>query len=571
MTALLSDELPILHGCFPRAAVSYSSVMDDQSAAGMSRSRRQDARGAICLPARQAPYNSAALVILAASLPILVTGGIFFVDGPNHLFRVVLWEAMRTGELGDQFFHAGEDLYPNLAIDVITGALSRVVPPAVALTLFICLGVGLYIFTTVWWRQRRGEKTDLPLLLIILLTAYSEPLYWGLFNYILGLGVMFVALHRAIEQRKTHSGNFVASQALIVGAMCLTSIFPVMLYVCFCLGMFLVAAHDDWRERRFADSAALIRSHWLSAAMVVVLVMVMEPGQTGKTEWHLATKVTGIFTVGKTTNLSLEYLLSLLVLGAIARLAWRRGMTIGRYELAGLIACCLLLVVMPKYLTGVGAADRRLVPAIVTIAVVFVRGPLPGMAKSDGVTTLLAGIVVVKLGLLLYLWARLRELDAAYAQITKAMPPNAIVLFVPPVEETRPGAVERARRFVKLASRLQPIPVSQAHVFVQHPHLLLRQLAGRNVLPTQVFSNFWAKRIPELRDFPDPATSQTVADVAAALAWLPPDIVSHVISHIDLDDALAPDILLRKIAEVGTVRLYSAARAGPDLLQWPDG
>lgn len=546
--------------------------MEDQDAAGVPGSQRQDGRGAICLPARQAPYNSAALVILAASLPILVSGGIFFVDGPNHLFRVTLREAMLAGEVGHQFFHASDELYPNLTIDVVTGALSKLVPPSVALTLFVCLAVGAYISAAIWWRQRRGERTDLPLLLVILLAAYSEPLYWGLFNYILGLGVMFVALHRAIEQRKTRSGSFVVSQALIVGAMCLTSIFPAMLYVCFCLGMFLVAVYDDWREGRLADSANLLKSHWLSAVMVVALVMVIEPGQTGKTGWHLATKITGVLTVGKTTNLSLEYLLSFLVLGAIAWLARRRGVTIGRHELAGLLACCLLYVIMPKDLMSVGAADRRLVPAIVTIAVVFVRGPSLGPAGSEWrVTALLAGIVAVKLGLLFYLWAPLREVDAAYAQITKKIPANAIVLFVPPVEERRLDAIERARRFVKLASTFQPIPAADAHVFVQHPHLLLRNLAGRDVLPTQVFSNFWAKRLPEFLELPDPATSQTLADVAAELAWLPPDIVSHVISHIDLDDALAPDVSLRKIVEVGNVRLYSATRVGPGLLHWPDG
>ena len=91
------------------------------------------------------------------------------------------------------------------------------------------------------------------------------------------------------------------------------------------------------------------------------------------------------------------------------------------------------------------------------------------------------------------------------------------------------------------------------------------------MLPTQVFSNFWAKRLPEFLELPDPATSQTLADVAAELAWLPPDIVSHVISHIGLDDALAPDVSLRKFVEVGNVRLYSATRVGPGLLHWPDG
>lgn len=543
-------------------------IMDDQNAAGMSGSQQRGTLGANFVPAEWVLYNGAALAILAASIPVLYSGGIFFVDGPNHLFRITLRETMLAGAVGHQFFRVGEELYPNLAIDLVSGALAKIMLPSTALTLFICLAVGVYIATAIWWRQKRGERTDLPILLIILLAVYSEPLYWGLFNYILGLGVMFVALHRAIEQRKSPRSCFVVGQAVIVGAMCLISIFPVMLYVCFCFGMFLVAIYDDWREGRFADSADLLKAHWLSAAMVVGLVMVMEPGQTGDSEWHLATKVTGIFTVGKTTGLSLEYLLSALVLGAIAWLARARGMNISRHELTGLSACCLLYVLMPKDLLSVGAADRRLVPAIVTILVVFMRGPSSkGIRTGQSAAVLLAGIVALKLGLLIYLWAPLRELDAAYAQLTEKIPANAIVLLVPPVEEQRLNAVHQAERFFRLALELKPIPTAAAHVFVQHPHLPLRSLAGRDVLPTQVFLNFSAKRLVEFQAIPDTATSQTFADVSAKLAWLPPDIVSHVISHIDLNGALPPDISLRQIAEVDTIKLYSTVRSNSVQLQ----
>ncbi|CAD5252648.1 conserved membrane hypothetical protein [Bosea sp. 62] len=546
--------------------------MEDQVlAARASSSQDQEGRGAVSLPVNGAPFRHVTLVMLAATLPILASGGAFFVDGPNHLFRVTLWEMMLAGDAVAQFFQAGDRLYPNLAIDVFTGALGKVVPPSVALTVFICTAVCAYIAAAVWCRQARGQRSDLSILLIILLAVYSEPLYWGLFNYILGLGVMFVALHRAIEQRKAPSGSFGVCQALILGAMCLISIFPVMLYVCFCLGMFAVTARDDWRARRFADSADLIRSHWPSAVMVAALVLVMEPGQTGTTEWHLATKITGIFSVGKTTNLSLEYGLSALVLGAVGWLAWRRGLNAGRHELAGLLACVLLFLVMPKYLMSVGAADRRLVPAIVTIVAIFLPGPPSQPAGSErAATALLAGIIAVKVGLLFYLWAPLTRLDASYAAIAKEIPANAIVLFAPPVEEARPDAIERAWRFARLASALQPIPAAEAHVFVEHPHLLLRHLAGRNVLPTQVFLNFWAKRAPELPQLPDPATSQTLADVAAELAWLPRGVIVFVVSHIELDDVVVPDLAVRKIIEVGGVRLYSAARIG-DLLQWSGG
>ncbi len=545
--------------------------MEDQVLAERAPSSQdQDGRGAMSLPAKGAPLRHVALVMLAATLPILASGGAFFVDGPNHLFRVTLWEMLLADDAVAQFFQAGDRLYPNLALDVVTGVLSRIVPPSIALTAFICLAVCAYIAAAVWCRQARGERTDLPILLVILLAVYSEPLYWGLFNYILGLGVMFVALHRAIEQHKTPSGGFGVSQALVLGAMCLISIFPVMLYVCFCCGMVTVAACDDWRARRFAESAKLLRSHWPSALMVGVLLLVMEPGQSGPTEWHLITKVTGVFSVGKTTNLSLEYGLSALVLGVVGWLVWWRGLNAGRHELAGLIAGSLLFIVMPKDLMSVGAADRRLVPAIVTLAVIYLRGPSPQPVGLDrAVSALLLAIVALKAGLLVYLWSPLKQIDTTYEAIAKQIPANAIVLLVPQVEEVRPGAVERARRFASLVSALQPVPAAEAHVFVEHPHLLLRHLAGRNVLPTQVFLNFWAKRAPELPQLPDPATSQTLAEVAAELAWLPRGVTVFVVSHIALDDPLIPDLAVRTITEVGGVRLYSATRIG-DLLKWPD-
>ncbi|MGX1789503.1 hypothetical protein ACWIGM_22335 [Bosea sp. NPDC055332] len=546
--------------------------MEDQLlAARAPDDQDQHGRGAVFLPAKRSRRGHVTLIILAATLPILVSGGAFFVDGPNHLFRVTLWEMMLADDAVTQFFQPGDRLYPNLAIDVFTSVLGKVVPPPTALTLFIWAAVCVYILAVVWCRQARGEGTDLPILLVILLAVYSEPLYWGLFNYILGLGVMFVALQRASEQRKSPSNSFVVTQALILGGLCLISIFPIILYVCFCFGMFAVAVRDDWRGQRFADSADLIRSHWLSAVVVVMLALVMEPGQSGQTEWHLTTKITGIFSIGKSSNLSFEYLLSALVLVVVGWLAWRRGLNAGRHELAGLLACGLLFVIMPKYLMSVGAADRRLVPAIVTIAAIFLRGPPLHLARSDKAAAMaLVAIVAVKAGLLVYLWAPLKQLDATYAAIAKEIPAHAIVLFAPPVEEARPGAIERARRFAKLVSALQPVPAADAHVFVEHPHLLLRHLAGRNVLPTQVFLNFWAKRASELPQLPDPATSQTLADVAAELAWLPSGVTVFVVSHIELDRALAIDLSVRQIAEIGGVRLYTAVRIG-ELLQWPDG
>ena len=136
------DELPILHGCCRRKAAAYTPGMEDQVLAARAlNGRDQRGRGAICPPVKRSRRGHVALIILAATLPILVSGGAFFVDGPNHLFRVTLWETMLADDMVAQFFQAGDRLYPNLAIDVFTSLLGKAVSPPVALTLFICAAV----------------------------------------------------------------------------------------------------------------------------------------------------------------------------------------------------------------------------------------------------------------------------------------------------------------------------------------------------------------------------------------------------------------------------------------------
>ena len=84
-----------------------------------------------------------------------------------------------------------------------------------------------------------------------------------------------------------------------------------------------------------------------------------------------------------------------------------------------------------------------------------------------------------------------------------------------------------------------------------HSHISCFGALLVNTCCRQVFTNFWVKKNLKFRELPNPATSQTFADVAAALTGLPQGIVSYIISHIDLNDALAPEVSMKKIAEIG--------------------
>jgi hypothetical protein len=272
--------------------------------------------------------------------------------------------------------------------------------------------------------------------------------------------------------------------------------------------------------------------------------------------------VTGIFTFGNTSSVPLEYLTSAMILGSIAVLAWQRGIKVSRYEVAGLLACCALFLVVPKDWNSVGVADRRLIAAIVLMGVIFVRGPSANKHRSArAVTMVLLAIIALKALLIMYLWTPLKEMDGIYTAIARAIPAKAVVLFVPPVEEQRADATERAKRFLTAVSHLSPLPVEDVSVFNHHPHLIMHSLLGKDVLPTQAFTNFWMKKRPEFRDLPNTATALTRSDIARVLAKISVGSVSHVVSHIDIRPLLPPGASAEEQRQVGPVTLYVVTRS----------
>ncbi|WP_230530197.1 hypothetical protein [Microvirga roseola] len=508
-----------------------------------------------------------AVTLLTALVPIIATSGVFFVDIPNHLFRISLVSRIFHQGWEPQFFQLREALYPNMAMDVATGLLTTIISPSAALLTFLCGTVVLYFASTVYWRRSLGQKTDAPIYIFILLILYSEPLYWGLINYLFGLALMHFGMASLMRQESHPSRLFPTTQALLLTVLCLSSIFPVLLYIAFCAGMALESLRSASGSERITVLARLIRQHLPSAVVVIALVGIMDPGQAGATEWNFWRKFTGLFSTAKTTPVLPEYLLSIVVLCCLIWLVRQRGLIASRPARAGLLACCLLYLVLPDQLQSVHLVDRRLVPAIAGFVLVLIRDAKPGATCSPvPLIRCLSLVIGIKTVVLVQVWSPLAEIQASYRTIAAAIPSGASVIFVPPLDKEQEGAIVRTQSYLKHLLHLEPTSPATAHLNVHYFHLYLAELSGKDINSPQVFTNLAVKIRTESFALPDLVMARDLEDLSSRLqlSHLGPE--TYAISHVALENFLPSRVSADVLVRSGTVTLYLVRPDEPDYM-----
>ncbi|MGF9763993.1 hypothetical protein AAII07_53670 [Microvirga sp. 0TCS3.31] len=498
------------------------------------------------------------MILLIPLVPILTTNGHFFVDIPNHLYRVSIINEILYQGVPSSYFHISYRLYPNMAMDVVTGLLTTIMSPAAALMVFLCGTVLAYLTSILSWRASLGQRTDAAVCLLIVLILYSEMVYWGFFNYVLGLSIMHVCMALLNHQTIRPSRFFPVTQAGLIALLCLTSIFPVILYVAFCAGSAFEALRSSAPGARRAALGRLFRQHGLSAMMVVTLVSAMDPGQMGSTNWSIQLKLLGIFSIAKTTYVLPEYAISALTLVCLATLVWQRGLVADRDARAGTLACCLLYLALPEELHGVHLTDRRVAPAIAGLVLVLIRGPQPAATRfsTTALTMGLSLLIAIKAGILAHVWTPLASLQASYRTISALIPSGAFIVFVPPLEGQRWGAGTHVRAYLRRLSHFERIPPEEAHQYIHYYHLHFAELIGKDVYSPHVFTNLALKANLSANPLPFLAHVADLPELRTKLhgAVIAPNI--YLISHVDLQPILLHRLRARKLMNSGPITLY---------------
>ena len=219
--------------------------------------------------------------LLLGALPLLVARPAPLQDWPNHVARMHVLVGLLGGDaFWTRYYRFVGFLVPDAALDLVVLGLRHAGLPTD--TAAQCFLVGTYlVFVAGFCALARAFGTLAPVkLAFAILLFYGNALFWGLANYVLGVGLMLGML--ALWLGPPPRGDATWRRLLIAGAGALLLLFThvvaavawIVILGCFDLCR-LLSSRAPPRPRLLASAS------WLVAAVVVAGLLHALPGEAG--------------------------------------------------------------------------------------------------------------------------------------------------------------------------------------------------------------------------------------------------------------------------------------------------
>ncbi|MBV8525180.1 MAG: hypothetical protein JOY71_24175 [Acetobacteraceae bacterium] len=374
------------------------------------------------------------VIAVGAALPLLVSVPAPLQDWPNHLGRVhILDELLRGVGPWGTFYEFNSFLIPNVALDFGVLALLRCgMSLAVAGALFLLATYALFVTGFTRMSSSFGAShPGTPMLAALLF--YNSALFYGLLNYLAGLGLLFWGIALWIRAKRPALRAGIA--ILVAAATFLCHIVSAALLVGL-LGLLDLSTLMHTRKHSVFENCTSLAA----AATVLVLLKLSPTGNDNLFSLaYVGTESAQGFFYWK-ASLFLKALLSgsfwsdiiLAAFGATLALSILATARIGFSgpELIILMAVTLLPILAP-YLVGAGSLlDYRLAPSPFIFAGATARLRWRFACGPALVFSVLSLCVIIRSALLAESWREARhtyaEADAAFA----TLPPRSVLLAV---------------------------------------------------------------------------------------------------------------------------------------------
>lgn len=300
-----------------------------------------------------------AVLFAAVATPVLVCDALPLFDYPNHLARMhILADVSRSTAL-QQFYAVAWRPVPNLAMDAIVPALSRIMPLAwagkafVLATLLLLAGGAAALHRVLF-----GGWSAWPCLAFLLL--YSRTLLWGFLNYLfgLGLGLCFFALWIALGRRSRYL-------RLAVGTAAALALFFAHLLAFGLYGVMVAGYEAGLLLRRRPPPLRAARDLFLAGVPflpALAILFLASPAATGGAVrfGRFDRKLDLLFSVFDNYHRPFDVACFALVVLALLTAFWRRWISLAPAIAAPLGLLLLVYLAMPSQLATASGADHRI-------------------------------------------------------------------------------------------------------------------------------------------------------------------------------------------------------------------
>lgn len=317
------------------------------------------------MPLSPRPFALAFAVIVALlALPIFLVDVVPLLDYPAHLTRVTLLSHLPLDPVVARAYTVDIRPLANLAMDIFVPALAPILGVALALKLFIALGIAFWLLGAVLiYRAVWGDLSPQPLLaaFFVLNTNFTD----GYFNYHVATGLALVLAGLWLA-RPRHGPLFLLGMA--VG--CVILLFSHLMALA--VFLLLVGGFEAGRRLRWPlDWPGLVRAGVAIAAVALpaflLWAFVIERGAGGPVGYKwIANAVAIAIYSSDFGGFRLNPVPALALLAGLAVAAWTRRLEVAHSMLPALALLTLAMLLMPATALG-GAGLHVRLPAVVLV------------------------------------------------------------------------------------------------------------------------------------------------------------------------------------------------------------
>jgi hypothetical protein len=369
-----------------------------------------------------------------ALLPLGFTHVPLLVDFPNHLARLyVIANEGRDAAL-DANYDVAWGVLPNLALEIVTLPLTRILPVEVVGRLFIILIFLLLVGGTLAVRRVVHGRLDL-LGTAAFLFLYNHLLIMGFVSYLFGLGVALFLFAGWIASRWMQPPvRLILFSAAAVGLF-FCHLFALAVYA-ICVGAYEIGLH----YRELHKNPRAVTARWLFGALqfapVAILILATIPDSHGHELIYgtFAQKMRAAWSPTLTYQTPTDLILFLFVAGVMIVGLISRKLVLAPQLRFPTLVLIPLAIMMPFWVRGawgsVAYSDLRLPLAI---ALLFVAGLRIRDVKRETIFALACAAAVIFGARILNITLEWRQADREFSEFraaTVVIPKGAALLPV---------------------------------------------------------------------------------------------------------------------------------------------
>lgn len=368
------------------------------------------------------------LLFLGAVAPVLSVRVPPLADYVNHLARMHIIASVDADPLLARFYEIRWAIIPNLVMDLVVPAFTRVLDVYGAGQAFIVLTVaGLVTGPMAIHRAAFGRFSPVPLLAFPF--VFNGVFLYGFMNYLLGLGVALWGVAAWLALRDRPAAVRLAVATAVVLALFACHLFAVGLYGLAVLSVeaWRLAALRPPRPAAVARAALAVGLPFLP----VVPLMLASPtlGLSGEVVWEAHGKIEGLFLIVRAYHDAVDLTVAGLLAAAAVWAARRNLLCLHPMGWVLLAFGAAVFMAMPRMLFGSWMADQRLPVALLFLLIGFVRVRLAGRTVRGAFYAVVVGVTLVRCADVQANWQRIGQVAEDMRAAIALMEPGGTLLI----------------------------------------------------------------------------------------------------------------------------------------------